>query len=134
MCTGLEPLALAATETAGAAAVAGSAAAGAGAAAATGIGMNLATLQAAGSLIGAATGLKSLLSGSAKAPDVVSSNPQADQQATEAKAAQDAAQQTAALKQRQRANSLLSRAGGAGDLSPAETSRASASAKVNLGD
>lgn len=92
-------------------------------------------LQMLGTAVGAISGVKTLLSGAPSQPAaVVREAPVQQQENTDTQAAQEAEAQKLAARQRARANSLLSRAGGAGDLSTADTTSGRAMAKVNLGD
>lgn len=66
-------------------------------------------------------------------PDVVREDPAAQQAKLESDAAQDAQFKTLEQRRRARANSLLSRAGGAGDQSPADVLTPMVTGKPNLG-
>lgn len=87
--------------------------------------------QIFGGVAGGLAGLKALTMKPQQPPEVVRSNPVADDEAAKTKAAQDAQAATLASRQRARANSLLSRAGGAGDTSTASTT--TSGAKATLG-
>lgn len=92
----------------------------------------LAAAQVFGAVTGGLTALKSLTASgpSSAAPEVVRTNPVADDTAAQTKSAQDAEAQKLATRQRARQNSLLSQAGGAGDLSTADTTRGAAKAAL----
>ena len=88
--------------------------------------------QVFGAITSGASALKGFLGGT-KQPDVVRTDPVADDAAAKAQAEQEAQAQAIEQKKKLRQNSLLSQAGAAGDLSQASTAGGGAQAKLTLG-
>ena len=94
-------------------------------------------LQAAGAaatVVSTVSALSQKKSGAAAAPEVVRTDPVADDEAARTAAEQKAQAQKIDAKRKFRANSLLSQAGAAGDMSLADTSGGAAKPKLALGD
>lgn len=87
-----------------------------------------APIKLAGAVVGGLA--KSLMPKPPQMPDVVATNPVADQAKLETDAAQSAQLAKLAARQRSRQNSLLSAAGAVGDTSTAPVSRSGAKATL----
>lgn len=90
--------------------------------------------QAFGAAASGLSALKTLTGSKASAaPEIVRTDPVADETAAKTQAAQDAQAYQIEQKKRLRNNSLLSQAGAAGDLSTADTAGGQAAPKLQLG-